>query len=61
MIAPVQVLENLIQAEDILGLMDGDRERWTEMLYHLPILLTDEEELFVWYQKDDVLFRMETV
>lgn len=38
-----EVLENLIQAEDILGLADGDRERWTELLDHLPILLTDEE------------------
>lgn len=38
-----EVLENLIQAEDILGLPDSGRERWTEILSHLPILLTDEE------------------
>ena len=38
-----EVLENLIQAEDILGLSDDQRERWEEILVHLPDLLTDEE------------------
>ena len=38
-----EVLENLMQAEDILGLADDQRERWEEILAHLPDLLTDEE------------------
>lgn len=38
-----EVLENLIQAEDILGVTDDRRARWEEILDHLPDLLTDEE------------------
>ena len=38
-----EVLENLLCGEEILGIRDDRRERWEDILSHLPTLLLDEE------------------
>lgn len=38
-----EVLENLLRAEEILGIKDQQRDRWEDILEHLPVLLLDEE------------------